>query len=130
MALSPICVLDEFSAAPLTCVSISKPLPRDGVVLALDAAHDRDADVVGGPRRRGDRRRWRRRSGRTNDRLAVRPLAEILLGHTLVELRIVVARPTQDERQLADIGREQDFLRLLGGDLDGYCLGDGRLLLA
>src|SRR5215467_15254206 len=99
MAFSPICVLDEFSAAPLICVSISTPLPRDRVVLALDAAHDRDADAVGGPHRRGDRRRRWRRSGRTDDDLAVRPLAEILLRHALVELRIVVAGPTQDERQ-------------------------------
>jgi hypothetical protein len=89
----------------------------DGVFLTVESPHDRYRHHIRDHRRWGRRRRrgrWRSNFHRRRYEAAV----EVTDGHAPIRTRVLVARLTQHERQTADIRREQNFLRLLGRNLN------------
>src|SRR5215470_3742219 len=133
-ASSPRCVV-----SPLWCrqkrEDVSHPPSLIGapdvVVLALVAADNRHGRRTGSPRRWCCCRRRGRRRGRWWRGRTPRPVtAQIALRDPFGRVGIDIAGLPQDERQLADIAREQDLLCLLGRGFHRHRLGDRRLLLS
>ena len=59
-----------------------------------------------------------------------RQRTQVSFSHAAERRGVCIAGLTKDERQLSDIGRQKNLLRLLGRDFERDGLGYGRRLLA